>query len=158
MDSAHQLIPTMTSTLTPSAQAPVIRAFGEEIHLHLGAAQTGGQFTMFTEITPPGGGPPPHWHENEDEWFHVLEGTVSFFVDGRWTDAQPGDSVLAPRKQVHTFKNGTSQPTKMLVHTSPSGFETFFAEAAVEFAKPGGPDMARAVWIAEAHGIHFVQP
>ena len=45
----------------------------------------------------------------------------------------------------------------MLIQTSPSGFEKFFAEAAEEFAKPGGPDMQRVVQIAEAHGIHFVE-
>jgi uncharacterized cupin superfamily protein len=148
----------MKPTLTQADQAPVLRAFGEELHLHIGAEQTGGSFTMFTEITPPDGGPPPHWHENEDECFYILEGTVSFLFDDRWTDAHPGDTVFAPRKQVHTFKNNTSQPTKMLIHTSPAGFERFFAEAAKEFANPGGPDMQRAVQIAEAHGIHFVQP
>lgn len=46
----------------------------------------------------------------------------------------------------------------MLIHTSPSGFENFFEEAAKEFAKSGGPDMNRAVSIAGEHGIHFVQP
>jgi hypothetical protein len=45
----------------------------------------------------------------------------------------------------------------MLIHTAPSGFETFFAEAAEEFARPGGPDMNRAVAIAGKHGIRFVQ-
>ena len=150
--------PIMKPTITLADQAPVVRAFGEELHFHLVAGQTGGLFSMFTEITPPGGGPPPHWHDNEDEWFHLLEGTVSFFVDGQWTDAHPGDSVFAPRKQVHTFKNNTAQPTKMLIHTSPGGFDKFFAEAAEEFAKPGGPDMQRAAQIAGAYGIHFVQP
>jgi quercetin dioxygenase-like cupin family protein len=146
----------MKAILSKLDQGPVLRAFGEEVQIHLSGEQTGGLFTMFTEITPPGGGPPPHWHENEDEWFHVLEGTLSFLVDGRWVDAHPGDSVLAPRNQVHTFKNNTSQATKMLIQTSPSGFEKFFAMAAEEFAKPEGPDMQRAMHIAEAHGIHFV--
>lgn len=146
----------MKPILTQADQAHVIRAFGEEIHVHLSGEQTGGLFAMFSETTPPTGGPPPHCHDNEDEWFYVQEGTVSFFIDGQWTDAHPGDTVFAPRKQVHTFKNNTSKPTKMLIHTSPSGFEKFFAEAAEVFARPGAPDMQRVVQIAEAHGIHFV--
>lgn len=141
-----------------AANAPVYRAFGDTVHFNLTAAQTGGAFTMFTDITPPGGGPPPHWHEREDEWFYVVEGCVSFLVDGRWFDAHPGDSVFAPRGCVHAFKNNTAVPTKMIIHTSPSGFENFFAESAGEFAKPGGPDMNQVMAIAGKHGINFVQP
>jgi uncharacterized cupin superfamily protein len=29
-------------------------------------------------MTPPGGGPGPHYHEREDEWFYIIEGRVSF--------------------------------------------------------------------------------
>lgn len=134
----------------------LLHAFGEEVRVLLDGGQTGGLFTAFVETTPPGGGPPPHYHEREDEWFYVLEGTVSFFVGGQWSEAQPGDVVLAPRQSVHTFKNNTQQATRMFIHASPSGFETFFAEAAAEFAQPGGPDMQRAVAIAGRHGIHFV--
>ncbi len=157
----------MKPILSRGGDSRILRAFGEELHVHLGGDQTGGLFTMFTTITPPGGGPPLHWHDREDEWFHhdredewfhILEGTVSFMVGGQWVDAHPGDTVFAPRKQVHTFKNNTDQPTKMLVHASPSGFENFYAEAAAEFARPGGPDMGRAAQIAQAHGIHLVPP
>lgn len=136
---------------------PVLLAFGEEVKILLGGEQTGGAFTRFVETTPPGCGPPPHLHEREDESFYVLEGCVSFFIEGRWIDAHPGDTVFAPRQQVHAFKNNTDQPTRMLIETMPSGFENFFAEAAVEFAKPEGPSMQRAVQIAESYGIRFVK-
>ena len=46
----------------------------------------------------------------------------------------------------------------MLIHATEGGFEKFCTEAAAEFARPGGPDMQRAIQIAEAHGIHFVAP
>ncbi|MBL9115085.1 MAG: cupin domain-containing protein [Verrucomicrobiaceae bacterium] len=150
------------ATLPPAIVQPedgkVLHAFGEEVTFLLGAEHTGAKFAMFTELTPPGGGPPPHWHEHEDEWFLVLEGTVSFYIDGQWHEANPGDAVLAPRKQVHTFKNNTSSPTKMLVHATSDNFERFITAAAAEFARPEGPDMGRAVQIAEEHGIHFVEP
>jgi len=134
-----------------------LHAFGEQVTILLHGAQTGGLFTAFLEVTPPGGGPPPHYHEREEEWFYVLEGCVSIFVDDQWTDVQAGDAFFAPRGCVHTFKNNTDRPTRMLIHTSPSGFEHFFAEAAEEFGRPGGPDMNQAVAIAARHGIHFVQ-
>ncbi len=139
-------------------QNRVIHAFGDEACFHLTGAETGGQYTMFTAITPPGGGPPPHMHANEDELFLVLEGKVAFWKDHEWIEAGPGASAFMPRQVPHTFKNIGDTPLKMLVQTVPSGFENFFAEAAEEFAKPGGPDMERAVAIAQKHGISFVQP
>jgi quercetin dioxygenase-like cupin family protein len=146
-----------TPLLIPFSDAPVLHAFGEEVSILLGGEQTGGAFTRFVETTPPGCGPPPHLHEREDESFYVLEGCVSFFIEGRWIEAHPGDTVFAPRQQVHAFKNNTDQPTQMLIETMPSGFENFFAEAAVEFAKPEGPSMQRALQIAESYGIRFVK-
>jgi hypothetical protein len=61
-------------TIRPPSEALVIRAFGDEMILHLGADDTGGKFSMWTNVSPPGGGPPPHHHDNEDEWFWPLSG------------------------------------------------------------------------------------
>lgn len=120
--------------------------------------ETGGAYTAFTVVTPPAGGPPPHRHDREDEWFFILEGVVSFLIEGKWHDARPGDFAFAPRGAVHTFKNNTAQPARMLIHTAPSGFEDFFAEAEQEFNRPGGPDMGRAIAIAAKHGIQIMAP
>jgi hypothetical protein len=59
---------------------------------------------------------------------------------------------------VHAFRNPDDEPLRMLMHTAPPGFETFFARCADEFAKPGPPDMRRLTDIAAEHGIHFVDP
>ena len=122
--------------------APALHAFGEEVTIHLDGERTGGKLTMWTEIPPPGGGPPPHYHVNEDEAFRVLEGQVAFFSDGEWREVGPGGAAYMPRGVVHTFKNVGNQPSRMLISTTPSGFEKFFARCADEFAEPSGPDMA----------------
>jgi quercetin dioxygenase-like cupin family protein len=137
--------------------ARALHAFGEEVRILLDGQGTGGRLTMWTEVTPPGGGPPPHYHENEEETFHVLEGRVAFLSEGEWHEAGPGGAAYMPRGVVHTFKNVGDQPSRMLISTTPSGFETFFARCAEEFVKPGGPDMSRIVEIGVGHGIHFVQ-
>jgi quercetin dioxygenase-like cupin family protein len=142
--------------INPAGRGRVLRAFGEDVTILLDTAQTSGQFTLVTTITPPGGGPPPHLHENEDEVLYVLEGRVSFLADGKWTEVAPGAAVFAPRKSVHTFKNVGNQPSKVLVQITPSGFENFFAAAAAEFAKPGGPDLDCAMKIAAEHGIKII--
>lgn len=141
----------------PASPDRVLHAFGEEVHFYLTGKETGGRFAQWLEITPPGGGPPPHYHTNEDEWFYVLQGTVSFFHDGKWQEAGPGARVWCPRHSVHAFKNTGDTPTQMILTTAPSGFEEFFARAAAEFARPGEPDMPRILEIAAEHGIHFVE-
>lgn len=133
-----------------------MHAFGGALTLHVGGEETGGRLALLTIITPPGGGPPTHYHLNEDECFMVEEGTMSFFCDGKWTDVDAGGVVFMPRTSIHTFKNNGNEPTRMTVTATPSGFEVFFAQCAEEFAKPGGPDMERIVAISAEHRIHYV--
>lgn len=136
--------------------ARVLHAFGEEVTILLDGERTGGKLTMWTEVTPPGGGPPPHYHSSEDETFHVLEGRVAFLVNGDWHEVGPGGAAFMPGGVVHTFKNVGEQPSRLLIATTPSGFENFFARCAEEFAKPCGPDMSRIAEIGAEHGVHFV--
>jgi len=135
----------------------VLHGFGEEVVFHLTGNETNGQLTTWMEIIPPGGGPPLHYHENEDEYFVVLEGKVSFFQNNQWTEVGPGGAVFLPRNSVHAFKNTGDQTSRMMVTATPSGFENFFARCAEEFAREDGPNMAEIVRIANEHGIHFVK-
>jgi mannose-6-phosphate isomerase-like protein (cupin superfamily) len=144
--------------IIPPSGGRTMCAFGDEVTILLGAAETGGRYTMFTSTTPPGGGPPPHYHLNEDEWFLVLEGQAQFLKDGQWLEAPMGTTVYSPRGVVHTFRNPGKTPLRMLVHTAPCGFETFFARCEAECKRSGPPDMQRIVQIAGEHGIHFVAP
>lgn len=144
------------SIIIPPRSGKVVRAFGDEIAFHLGGNETGGKFTMFTLLTPPASGPPPHYHANEEEWFLPMEGRVEFFVNGVWTEVPLGTVVFMPRGAVHAFRNTGQTPLRMLGHTAPSGFEVFFSRCADEFAKPGPPDMQRIIAIAAEHGIFFV--
>jgi quercetin dioxygenase-like cupin family protein len=146
-----------SAAIVRQKDARVLRAFGLELTILLDGEHTGGTLAMWTEITPPGGGPPLRYHLNEDEILHVIEGRVAFFLNGEWTEVSPGGTAFLPREIVHTFKNVGDQPSRMLNMTMPSGFEKFFARCAEEFAKTGEPDMSRIVEIGAEYGIHFVQ-
>jgi quercetin dioxygenase-like cupin family protein len=146
----------ITTTVVLPHEAPVITAFGDTITLHLTGAQTGGAYVMFTSITHPGGGPPPHIHADQDEWFLVQEGAAEFFKDGKWHAVPAGGSVFVPRGTVHTFRNAGTGPLKQLIQLSPAGFETFFGRCAEEFSNPAGPDMKRVLEISADHGITFI--
>ncbi|MGI9239984.1 MAG: cupin domain-containing protein [Verrucomicrobiales bacterium] len=141
--------------IRPPADVRVIEAFGDEMHLHLGSDDTGGRLTMWTNVTPPGGGPPPHCHENEDEWFWPLSGTAEFLKDGEWISVPAKTAVFMPRGTTHAFRNPNSEPLHMLIQTMPGGFDRFFSECADEFAKDRPPSMEIIVEIAAKYGIGF---
>lgn len=149
-------IPPLSPTVVLPEQGRVVEAFGDRVTFLLTGVETGGRYTMFLSETQPCLGPPPHVHEDCDEWFHVMEGRAEFFKDGAWTEVPPGTSVFIPRGTVHSFRNAGDTPLMQLIHTAPSGFETFFTRCAEEFNREGGPDMARIMGIAGGHGIRFV--
>jgi quercetin dioxygenase-like cupin family protein len=145
-----------SGTIVTQDGARVLHAFGERVIIHLDGDDTAGTLTMWTEITPPGGGPPQHYHVNEDETFQVIGGWVAFLLNGEWNEVGPGGTAFMPRSVVHTFKNVGDQPSRMLIMTTPSGIEKFFARCAEEFAKPSDPDMSRIIEIGSEHGILFL--
>lgn len=138
----------------PSAMT-VMEAFGDRATFRLTGAETGGKYTAFMLETPPGGGPPPHVHDREDEWFHVLEGEVEFFSAGQWTKVEVGSVVFAPKGSLHCFRNIGDTMLRQLVHTAPSGFEDFFAAMTAEWQAEGGPDMERVVSLSASFGITY---
>ena len=145
--------PLGSSLLVRANEGRTLHAFGHSVVILLDGKQTGEKFTAFLNISPPGHGPGPHYHEREDEWFYIVEGRVSFLINGTWTDMFPGDCVYSPRGSVHAFKNNTDQPIRVFINIAPAGFERFFAEVAEEWAQLE-PDMSRITNISEKYGLH----
>jgi hypothetical protein len=56
-----------SSLLARANEGRTLCAFGHAVAILLDGKQTGETFTAFLNITPPGGGPGPHYHEREDE-------------------------------------------------------------------------------------------
>lgn len=150
--------PKHKPVIVPAAAGNVLKAFGEEVTIKLSGAQTGGSVSLWVEVTPPGGGTPPHFHDAEDELFLVQRGRVQFLSDGAWVEPGEGAVVYIPRGNVHAFRNAGDSPSRMWVLTNPAGFENFFGRCAAEFARAGGPDMNKVVSIAAEHRIHILPP
>ncbi|MBB5352840.1 quercetin dioxygenase-like cupin family protein [Haloferula luteola] len=141
-----------------ASEMPEMEAFGDRARFCLTGVQTEGRYTAFYLETPPGGGPPPHVHDREDEWFHVLEGRAEFFFHGEWKLAVAGDSVFAPRGALHAFRNVGDTVLRQLIHTAPSGFEHFFSEMADLWKRDGGPVWDEIVVSSAKYGIHYPDP
>jgi len=74
-------------------------------------------------LEPNSGGPGAHLHEENDEVFYVIEGTVSFLVGDRWVDAERSTFLRIPAKTMHDFANRTDQKAAALNFFIPGGFE-----------------------------------
>lgn len=67
-------------------------------------------------------GPGAHAHP-EDDVFFVIEGTMSFLVGERWTDAPRGSFVLVPGGTRHDFENRSTARADVLNLSIPGAFE-----------------------------------
>lgn len=74
-------------------------------------------------LVPNSEGPGAHSHEENDEVFYVLEGTMSFLVGDKWIDAAKGTFLRIPAKTIHDFKNKTNNKAGVLNFFIPGGFE-----------------------------------
>lgn len=81
--------------------------------------------------TAPGGDVPEHLHPAQTEWWEVLEGEVTFIIDGRPQRASVGDRIRADAGVRHAFVNDGATPALLRVRVSPAGeLQAFLTEAA----------------------------
>lgn len=88
------------------------------------AETTEGRVAVLEFLWPGGSGSPLHVHRNEDEWFYVIDGEVTFWVGGTVIAAPAGSFVYGPRDIPHTFVV-TSEEARFLMVTEPAPFADF---------------------------------
>lgn len=81
--------------------------------------------------TDVGGDVPEHTHPTQTEWWEVISGEVTFFIDSEPRPARTGDHVRADAGVRHAFVNDGTRPALLRVRVSPAGeLETFLRTAA----------------------------
>lgn len=158
----------MSPAPTPIAHAPqggeALWFLGTLVTIKASAETTAGRVGVCENLAPRGAGSPLHVHRNEDEWFYVLEGEVTFWVDGEVIPAPAGSFVYGPRDVPHTFAV-TSDMARFLLVAEPGGFEAFvrtIGEPAAELTVPPAatepPDVAGLSAVAAEYGIEILGP
>jgi mannose-6-phosphate isomerase-like protein (cupin superfamily) len=74
-------------------------------------------------VKPHREGPEIHTHSGEDDSFYVLEGELTFSVDGEEVVAGPGTFVLVPPGVPHTFANRSDAVARFINIHAPAGFD-----------------------------------
>ncbi len=158
-----------TSSLAPvlrtPGEGPVIAVVGDVYRFLATGAETDGRYATIEAVVPPGGGPPPHTHSREEESFYVLEGEITFTVNGERVVAGPGTFANMPVGSLHAFKNESSRTARMLISVAPAGLEEMFFEVGVPLpegsttAPPPTPEeIGRLLAAAPRYGVEIKPP
>lgn len=128
---------TLAGGLHVPAGHGVTRWFSGDVYtVRLRAEQTAGSIGIVEASVPPGGGPVPHTHVDQEETFYLLSGELEFLDGDRIFTATTGDVVHVPRKVRHRFKNVGLHTARMLFIYTPGGSEGLFVEGGDE-PRPG---------------------
>jgi quercetin dioxygenase-like cupin family protein len=122
------------------------------------ARTTAGRFSLMDRTLPPAGRmPPAHRHVDCEEAFLVLEGEVTFVVDGGEHTEGPGTFVLIPGGTGHTFGNRSEAPSRLLVLHAPA-MDAYFAELERLWAGPTPPSVDEERALMGRHGMEPARP
>jgi len=131
----------------------VIQAGQLEIRYLIDGSATGG-LGVFELTVPPGANvPPPHSHRDNEEFFYVVEGSITYSVDADTRELKPGEWMSTPRGSVHGFRNAGSQPARALVVLTPDIGAQYFRDVATVVNAGGPPDKARLVEVMSRYGL-----
>ena len=133
----------------------VVRIGGLELRFLVDETQGSGSVVMFEMTVPPGARvPAPHYHRDVDEVVYMLEGTLTFSLDGQKRELRSGDNLFVPRGAVHGFENLHSEATRSLGVLTPGKIgRRYFEEIAAEVNVAGKPDLARVKDVMLRHGL-----
>ena len=95
----------------------------------------GAPFCMAEVISAPGAGAPPNRHPGDEEAFYVVSGRYAFEIDGEKIEAEAGRFVPVPKGGLHTFRNISATPSRLITITWPGTIhEAFFSEVGLPLA------------------------
>ena len=86
------------------------------------------QICEFDWTIQPGGSVPEHYHKESEEYFKVLEGEVSFMINGELIIGKPNFELTIPKLIYHSVSNKSSQVAKCRVSYQPVADQGKFFE------------------------------
>jgi len=88
-------------------------------------------------------GPPIHLHQEQEEHFKILEGTLEVYLKDRWHQLQAGDEIFIPKQTHHTYRSRGNEDClfaycltpKMNFSIMMKNFETLIADGKLKGPK-----------------------
>lgn len=135
-----------------------IDVLGQPGLIKLAGADTANAVAVMHLDVPKLSGPPLHRHSREDEWFYVLDGELTWQVDGQRFTGGAGASAFTPRGTAHTFQNFRDETAHILVMVTPAGLEQFFEDVTKLNKGVSQPDFARVEQLMQSYGMELLGP
>lgn len=117
--------------------------------------QTQGRFALVETVARHTDETPLHSHSQEDELIYVLNGDVTFYVDGIRLERPAGSCVLLPKGSEHSYSI-ESEEARLLVLLMPAGLEGYYQEVD-EFAG-ADQDIDRLITVSARYGVYITGP
>jgi quercetin dioxygenase-like cupin family protein len=90
------------------------------------AESAGARIELEATLPPQTNGPPRHFHPQQHESWHVIDGELTLTIDGRHQTLSSGQTTTIEPGTVHTFSNRTSAPVRFRdVHTPALDFQEY---------------------------------
>ena len=152
------------TVVRPKGDGDAIWMLGGLYEVKASGEETEGQATIMEMTIPPGMGPPPHTHPG-GESVYVLEGTLTYHIDGQQHEGRPGTFFYVPAGTVENFEPTGDSNLRILVTYTPGGVDQFFREAGEpaqshELPPPPSepPDLERLIEIGNRYGMEIKAP
>jgi mannose-6-phosphate isomerase-like protein (cupin superfamily) len=126
------------------------------LQIKISTDDTDGALFLFEHADMGKGGPPRHFHYEQDEWFYAIKGEFAFEVGDERFTLRPGDSLFAPRMVPHGWAYIGDEPGTLLLAVQPAGSLEVFFRQSCEMTSPPTPEEAERLFAA--HGMKVVGP
>jgi mannose-6-phosphate isomerase-like protein (cupin superfamily) len=127
--------------------------FGEKVEIFVTGEMSSGTMVVGVQTSPPGGGPGPHIHAFEDEFFTVIEGEFEMFDGKKWHSLKSGESYFSRRGETHSFRNSGITVGRMQVVVSPAGLDKYLEE----LGKLSAPENAEEIQeLSAKYGLRLI--
>lgn len=130
---------------------------GDEFFCKVSTRDTDGDLYIFESTRLKEGGPPLHYHYEQDEWWYVLQGEFLIRVGEETYRAGAGDSVFGPRGVPHTFAKVGEGEARLIMLFQPAGKMEAFFRARSEGVLARMSDEAVDAF-RKAHGFEHIGP
>ena len=124
---------------------------GERFKIQTSSSDTGGAYLILEVEAGPRIGVPLHTHDNEEEHFIVIEGTVQIAVGGKTQDFPAGTSVTVGKGIPHAWCNLNDSLVRFVVIFTPGRVEEMFRGVAAK-------KVDDVVAFARSYGTRIVGP
>ncbi|MEZ2345479.1 cupin domain-containing protein [Terriglobus sp. RCC_193] len=129
--------------------------FGELVEVIVSSKETNGTFCVIRQYSDPGGGPPPHIHSREDEFFTVIDGEFEILNRGIWHPIGKGETAYTLRNNPHTFRNRGASVGCIQATVIPGGLDEYLEELS-RLSMP--PVIEEVLRTSEPYGVSFIAP